>query len=476
MALMVHSTLAKEKVPFEPLEEGKVRIYVCGPTVYDNCHIGHARCYVSFDVIQRYLRYRGFEVRYICNITDVDDKIINRAKEEGVDPLELSHRFMEEFFKDMDSLGVQRADVNPKATDFIPQMLELVKSLLEKGHAYEVNGSVYFSVETAQKFGQLTHQLKEDMLDGARVELDEQKRDPKDFALWKAAKPGEISWESPWGPGRPGWHIECSAMSMQFLGETFDIHGGGLDLIFPHHESEIMQSENSTGKQFARYWLHNGMLNIDGEKMSKSLGNFFTIKEICEKFDPMVVRFFIINNQYRGPVDFSDKALEESQVSLERLRTVHRNLKEALEKASDDADISDAEDGMLQKVKECKERFLNAMDDDFNTREAIAALFDLTRDVNVFLSEKDKVTKATVAKILDLYDELDGVLGVIAEATPTGSTGKDAELIALLLDVRRCLREKKDWETADKIRDQLKEIGVEIEDHADGTKWFWKGA
>lgn len=470
--LMVHNTLTKQKEEFRPIHGKKVFMYVCGPTVYDYCHIGHARSYVAFDVIRRYMEHKGYTVIYVQNFTDVDDKIINRAKENGEDPLELSRRFTRAYFEDMDRLHVRRANIHPKVSDHIPEIIEMVSALIKKGHAYEVGGSVYFAVESAKdKVGKLSNQTLEDLVAGSRVEIDESKRNPLDFALWKAAKPGEISWDSPWGKGRPGWHIECSTMSMQYLGATLDIHGGGMDLVFPHHESEILQSECYSGKDFAKYWLHNGFITINKEKMSKSLGNFFTVREVLDKYRPEVLRFFLLYTHYRSPIDFSDKLLDEAKQGYGRLVNTLQNLRDLSAELKGAQGSGGVDPAVQTAVDGAKNKFYGAMDDDFNTREAIAAIFELSSAANDVLSKKTGAGQASVDAIISAYDDFGSILGLFHEHKKgQGGADKSNALIKLLLSVREDLRKKKDFASADAIRDKLKETGFLVEDAGAKTK------
>ncbi len=478
MVLTVYNTETRRKEEFTPLKEGHVGMYVCGPTVYDNCHIGHARSYVAFDVIRRYMEYKGFNVTYVQNFTDVDDKIINRALDQGVPPLVLSENFIQEYFKDMNLLNVRRASVHPKASEMIPDMIHVIKGLIESGHAYEVEGDVYFEVETARdRFGTLRHQSLEDMRDGARVEVDDRKRSPKDFALWKSSKEGEISWDSPWGPGRPGWHIECSTMSTKYLGPTLDIHGGGMDLIFPHHESEILQSECFTNQKFSRYWLHNGFVEINSEKMSKSLKNFFTIKEVLERFPPMVVRFFLVYTHYRSPIDFSDVALEEAQRSFGRLAALHKTLYGMIGEVPEGVipDLGPPDDEVLELAFELKSSFTKAMDDDFNTRISVSVLFRLDSEVKRIRAEGG-LNKANAYVLLSMMNELSTILGFeYGEGEDEDEIGGElaSSLVQLLIDTRKEARIRKDWATSDAIRDGLKELGVILED---GSETTWRMA
>jgi cysteinyl-tRNA synthetase len=474
MVLKVYNTLTREMEEFEPIDGKKVHIYVCGPTVYDHCHLGHARSYVSFDVIRRYLVHKGYDVTYISNITDVDDKVIKRAKWKGKDPIELSREFAESYFEDMERLGVLLPDFNPRVTDHIPEIIEVVEGLVEKGMAYvSTRGNVYFDLmKSKDKIGVLSHQTVEALLEGSgsRVETEDDKRFPLDFALWKASEPDEPGWESPWGRGRPGWHIECSVMSMKYGGGQLDIHGGGMDLVFPHHEAEIHQSECYMGKgPFAKYWLHNGFLTIDKRKMSKSLGNFFTIKEVLERFSPKTIRFFILNTQYRRPIDFSDQHLEEAGKAHDRIANSIVNAREAIKKASDDGDDL----GLGEAVKEAKRIFEESMDDDFNTREALAGVFVLARKMNEALS-KGTPNKGALKDFLEFFADIGDVFGMFKEEAlgdqAEGKGPSDDEVVAMLKE-REKARKAKDWAKADEIRDRLKELGIIIEDHKDGVKW-----
>ncbi|MGA1866162.1 MAG: cysteine--tRNA ligase [Thermoplasmatota archaeon] len=473
--MVVYNTETRDKQGFEPVEEGRVCMYVCGPTVYDDCHVGHARTYVAFDTIRRYLEYRGYSVTYIQNFTDVDDKIIARAAEMGVPPLVLSEKYVQEYFDDMGRLNIRKASIHPKASETIPDMITVVKGLIDKGYAYVVNGSVYFEVEKARDiFGKLRHQSLDEMRDGARIEVDGEKRSPKDFALWKAAKPGEISWESPWGRGRPGWHIECSTMSWKYVGRTLDIHGGGIDLIFPHHESEILQAEAYTGKPFVKYWLHNGFLEINKEKMSKSLKNFFTIKQVLERYDPMALRFFLVYTHYRSPIDFSDTAMDEATASFGRLARLHMLLKDATGEVEEGVipDLGEPEEDILRMAFGIRKDFVEAMDDDFNTRVAIATLFDLdgkARD----LQRSGRLERKHAYVLLSIMNELTAVLGLVfEEKDEEGIGGELAEgLVRLLIELRDSARKRKDWATADLIRDRMKDLGLRLED---GGTTTWK--
>jgi cysteinyl-tRNA synthetase len=473
MALAVYNTETRSKQEFTPIEDGKVGMYVCGPTVYDDCHVGHARTYVAFDTIRRYLEYKGYTVTYVENFTDVDDKIMNRAAERNIPPLVLSERYIQSYFEDMERINVRRATIHPKASETIPDMITVIQGLIDKGYAYEVNGSVYFEVEKARDiFGKLRHQSLDDMKDGARIEVDSEKRSPKDFALWKAAKPGEISWESPWGNGRPGWHIECSTMSWKYIGRTLDIHGGGMDLIFPHHESEILQAEAYTGEKFVNYWLHNGFLEIDKEKMSKSLGNFFTIKEVLERYEPMALRFFLVYTHYRSPIDFSDAAMDEATASFGRLKKLHKLLKDIVGDVEEGVipEFGAPDEDVLKLVFGIKKDFTDAMDDDFNTRIAVTALFRLDNEVKE-LMKNERLDPKHAYVLLSILEELTDVLGLEFVHEEAGIGGELAEgLVQLLIELRAKAREDKDWAAADLIRDRLKELGIILED-GEATTW-----
>ncbi|MDD4312534.1 MAG: cysteine--tRNA ligase [Eubacteriales bacterium] len=459
--MQIYNTMTRKKEELIPLVPGQISMYACGPTVYNYFHIGNARPFIVFDTLRRYLEYRGYNVRFVQNFTDIDDKMIRRANEEGTTVKELGERFIKEYYIDADALGVRRASVNPRATEHIGEIISLVSTLIEKGHAYATpNGDVYFSVRSFDGYGKLSGQNIDDLENGARVDPDESKRDPLDFALWKAEKPGEPSWDSPWGKGRPGWHIECSAMSMAILGETFDIHGGGQDLIFPHHENEIAQSEAATGHPFARYWMHNGYINVDNQKMSKSLGNFFTVRDIAKEFDLEAVRMFMLGVQYRNPVNFSREMIQQAQSALERLRTAKERLAEA--QIAPDGTAEDA--AFIDQLLDIKARFCEAMDDDLNTADAIGVLFDFARAANTFVNEPRG--KAAITAGQALFDELTGVLGILAhekaEEFPAEATA--------LLEERQAARKAKNFARADEIRDALKEMGFTVEDTATGPK------
>lgn len=469
MALKFYNTLTSNVEEFKPLHGNTVKMYVCGPTVYDYCHMGHARSYIVFDVIRRYLKYRGYNVIYVQNFTDVDDKIIKRAKELGMSPLEVSGKFIKAYFEDMDKLNIARADYYPRVSENISEIITMIQKLIEQGYAYESEGSVYFSIDSMRSgIGILSHQTYDSLKVGARLEVDERKRNPMDFVLWKASKPGEgISWESPWGLGRPGWHIECSAMAIKLLGENLDIHGGGMDLIFPHHECEIMQSEGYTGKPpFAKYWIHNGFLLINKEKMSKSLGNFFLIRDILKKFSPETIRFFILFTHYQSPLDFSDAGLDEAKRGLARIQNTIYELSSRINKRSGNSNmIDDAE--IISRLNNSMKIFEEKMDDNFNTREAIAEIFELTRDVNKWLASGD-IPPNTLNRILAVYETYSDILGIRWSAA--GEDIFTSELLDLIIDIREAVRKKRDYETSDLIRNRLKELGIILEDSKEGIK------
>ncbi len=479
MPLHVYNTLTRRKEEFKPLHEGRVGMYVCGPTVYGHSHIGHGKSYVSFDIIARYLRYLGYKVLYVQNITDVghllddgEDRMIKQSKIDKVHPMQIAETITRSYFEDMDALGVVRPDISPRASGHIIEQIELVKELLAKGYAYEVNGSVYFDVKKFSDYGRLSGRSFDEMITGTRVETRSEKRNPQDFALWKKADPEHLMrWPSPWGEGFPGWHIECSAMSMKYLGEEFDIHGGGIDNQFPHHECEIAQSVCATGRAFARYWIHNNLVTVNGQKMSKSLGNFVTLKDAFKKFDPLVVRFFILQSHYRSTLDFSDEALQGAKMGLERLMNTIRNLRFQMTQA----DVKGYTTKAAIDLMRYKSEFLAAMDDDFNSPQAIAILFELSREVNALLNQDGSYSAGSLREIEALYRELGGqILGIITDSPRAvlESNGKlEADLIQLLINLRLLARSEKNWSLADRIRDELKKLGIVLEDKKDGTTW-----
>ena len=490
MPLRVYNTLSGEKETFVPLVPGKAGMYVCGVTVYDYCHIGHARANVVFDIIFRYLKYAGYDVTYVRNYTDIDDKIINRANQEGCDYRTISDRYIQAFDEDMARLGLAKPTVEPKATDHISGIITIIEALIAKGHAYASEGDVYYAVETFPEYLKLSGRNLEEMQAGARVEVGDKKRNPMDFALWKGSKPGEPWWESPWGQGRPGWHIECSAMSMEFLGKTFDFHGGGKDLIFPHHENEIAQSEAANGCRFVRYWLHNGFVNINSEKMSKSLGNFFTIREVLDKFDPETLRFFILSAHYRSPIDFSDQNLDESRIGLERIYSCLAAIDEVLNRIPASAEFPAVEHlspiglELQEKITQFIPRFVEAMDDDFNTAQALGVIFETVRATNRFLAESQDlspVAMSLIAHVRHLFDEVGTVLGLFSTKPSEWLDGiKSArvdqmnitpEEIERLIVERAEARAARNFKRGDEIRDLLLEKGIQLLDSAQGTTW-----
>ena len=463
MSIQIYNTLTRQKEPFIPMEEGKVKMYVCGPTVYNYIHIGNARPVIVFDTVRRYLEYRGYDVKYVSNFTDVDDKIIATAKELGEDVSELTERFINAYFEDVSALGCGKADVHPRVTDHIQDIVDFVQVLIDKGFAYESQGDVYYRTKRFEGYGKLSGQSTDELIVGARVETGDKKEDALDFVLWKAAKEGEVSWESPWGTGRPGWHIECSVMAREHLGDTMDIHAGGQDLAFPHHENEIAQSEAMTGHPFARYWMHNGYINIDNEKMSKSLGNFVLVNDIRKTIDPQVLRFFMLSVHYRHPINFSEDLVENAKSGLGRIRTTYTNLRHRLETS---ADLGDQYDIWAHKVDESRTKFKAAMDDDFNTANGIAEVFELVKLANVYLMEKNTQTDI-ITKFIATLEELMAVIGL----TLGGESELLDEDIEALIEERLEARKNRDFNRADEIRDELKAQGILLEDTAQGMRW-----
>ena len=460
--MKIYNTLTRQKEELVTLEPGVARIYACGPTVYNYIHIGNARPLCVFDVLRRYLEWRGYEVKFVQNFTDIDDKIIRRANEEGVGYQEIAARYIEEFWVDAKGLGVREATVHPKATENMEEIESLIAGLVEKGYAYRAaNGDVYFRTHKFDEYGKLSHQPLDDLESGARIAVGEEKEDPMDFALWKAAKPGEPSWPSPWSDGRPGWHIECSAMARRYLGETIDIHCGGQDLIFPHHENEIAQSECCNGAPFARYWMHNGYINVDNKKMSKSLNNFFTVRDVAEQYGYEPIRFFLISSSYRSPINYNTAIIEQAKASLDRLY----NCKSALEFAVGNAGEGDGDPAFAAALASRRDQFIAAMEDDLNTADAIAALFELVRDINVKLGAQP--ARADVAAASELFEELFGVLGLLYDR----KTELLDEDIEALIEARTAARKAKNWAEADRIRDELTAKGIVLEDTPQGVKW-----
>lgn len=479
MSLVIYNTLTRQKEEFKPIHEGYVGIYVCGPTVYSHSHIGHGKSYVSFDVIVRYLRYLGYKVLYVQNITDVghllddgEDRMLRQSRIEKIHPMQIAETITRSYFDDMDKLNVERPDISPRASGHIVEQIEIIKRLLANGFAYEVHGSVYYDVQKFKNYGKLSGRVLEDSIEGTRVESRSEKRHPADFALWKKAEPEHIMrWQSPWGEGFPGWHIECSAMSMKYLGETFDIHGGGMDNQFPHHECEIAQSEAATARPFVKYWIHNNLVTVDGKKMSKSLGNFVTLKDGFAKFDPLVIRFFILQSHYRSTLDFSDEALQGAKTGYDKLMTTIRNLREEMDKAQKE----NRTERIQFDVASYQQRFLEAMDDDFNAPLALGVIFELSREINQTLNSDKKLAFEDLNRLNLCLNELGGkILGIIPERMSQGSVGKNIEsqLMDIHVKVRQRAKQEKVWWTADMIRQELEAIGIRLEDKKDGTKWY----
>lgn len=459
--MKIYNTLTRKKEEFVPMDKNEVKMYSCGPTVYDYFHIGNARPFIIFDTMRRYLEYSGYKVKFVQNFTDVDDKMIKRANAEGITVKELGDRFIREYFEDAEALGIHKATVHPKATENIDAIIDIIKKLEDNGFAYNIDGNVYFSTKKFREYGKLSKQPLEDLEAGARIDVNETKRDVMDFALWKKQKEGEPAWESPWGMGRPGWHIECSAMANKYLGETIDLHSGGQDLIFPHHENEIAQSECANGKPFAHYWMHNGYININNQKMSKSLGNFFTVRDIRKKYDSEVIRFFMLSAHYRNPINFADTLMDQAKSAVDRVYTCIENLEFLLDNAAEgNEDIT-----IITKLEQCKTKFIDAMDDDLNTADALAAIFDIVYIANTEINQKS--VKSVVQKALSLIRELGEVLGLFGKDTKKSI---DAE-IEELIEQRTQARAEKNWAKADEIRDKLKEMNIILKDTPQGVQW-----
>ena len=462
--MKIFNTLTRQKEEFVPIEPGKVRMYACGPTVYNYIHIGNARPICVFDTLRRYLEYRGYDVTFVQNFTDIDDKLINKANEEGITVREVAERYIGEYMTDTKGLGIRPADIHPRATENIDTIINMVKTLEEKGFAYERDGSVYFRSRRFEEYGKLSHQPLEELEAGARTDVSDKKEDPLDFVLWKAAKPGEPSWPSPWGEGRPGWHIECSAMIRRHLGDTIDIHCGGQDLIFPHHENEIAQSECCTGAEYVHYWMHNGYINVDNRKMSKSLGNFFTVREVAEKFGYEPIKFMMLQAHYRSPINYSLEVIEQCRAALERLHNCRDSLDFALESALGQGDWH----AFREKMDARAAQFAEAMDDDLNTADGIAALFEMARDINTYIAQPQP--EEAVAYAVKRFDELCGVLGLLYNRA---SKDLDSEVEALIAE-RQAARKAKDFARADAIRDQLAGMGILLKDTPQGVQWSRK--
>ncbi len=477
MTLQIYNTLTRQKEPFEPVQEGRVHMYVCGPTVYNDAHLGHGKTYINFDSIVRYLRYVGYDVLYVQNITDVghildtgEDRIIQGARREQMHPIQLAELYTRRYFRDMDRLNVLRPDISPRATGHVHEMIDWIKELIESGHAYEADGSVYFDVSSFEDYGKLSGRRLEHAQSGTRVEIAEEKRSPEDFALWKKAEPEHVlRWSSPWGEGFPGWHIECTVMATKYLGQPIDIHGGGVENKFPHHECEIAQAEAATDEMFAKYWVHNGMLMIQGEEMHKSLGNFITLEAAFERWDPLAIRFFVLQSHYRGPLDMTEEALDGAHRGLNRLYSTLRNVRRRAQSAAE----GEASERVVEVLAQARQAFEAGMNDDFNTPAGIAALFDLNRTINGWLGDGSALSQGDLEAIDQLLTSLMGdVLGILPDdlEQETGA-GLSRDLIDLIVDMRDRLREEREFELADRVRDGLTEIGVRLHDTADGTTW-----
>ncbi|MGP1488844.1 MAG: cysteine--tRNA ligase [Peptoanaerobacter stomatis] len=463
--MKIYNTMSSQKEEFKELEKGKVKMYSCGPTVYNYFHIGNARPFIVFDTLRNYLEYIGYEVTFVQNFTDVDDKIIIKANEEGITPIQLADKYIEEYFKDAKAIGIRKATVHPRVTENIKEIIDFIQDLIDKGFAYVLGNDVYFEVKKFKEYGKLSHKNIDDLLSGARIEINDEKRAPIDFALWKGKKEGEIGWDSPWGQGRPGWHIECSVMSNKYLGESIDIHSGGQDLIFPHHENEIAQSEARSSHTFANYWMHNGYINVDNEKMSKSLGNFFTVRDVLKEFDGDTLRFFMLSAHYRSPINYSKDMLNQAKSSLERIKNCKNNLNFILTKI-DKTDMSEQEKENVAYLQECKTNFIDKMNDDLNTADAITAIFDLVKFANTNVSIDS--SKVFVQQTLDMLNELTGVLNIAMDKT---DEDVDVAKIEELIEQRNIAKKSKDFAKADTIRDELKQMGIEIKDTRQGVQW-----
>ncbi len=478
MSLNIYNSLTKRKEEFKPLEDGHVRMYNCGPTVYDYFHIGNARNFITAETVCRYLEHKGYKVTFVQNVTDIEDKIIAKANELGVQPSEVAEKFTKAYFEDLKKFRTRMPDINPKATEHIEDIVQFVQKLVEKGIAYEADGDVYYEIAKFKDYGKLSGQKVEDTLAGARVEVNKRKRHPADFDLWKASKPGEPGWDSPWGRGRPGWHIECSVMSSKYLGETFDIHIGGNDLLFPHHENEIAQSEALTGKPFACYWIHNGMLQMSGDKMSKSLGNIKPVRDLLEDYDADVIRFYLLSAHYRGPLELKDDSLDEAKSALQRIQNCVDLVNRVGTTETDlvAAQLSDAERELNDNIDTAAEKFEESMDDDFNTSGAVGAIFDLVASANKFVAEHEELSdqgRAVLGRVGSTVTDLCQILGIqmVGEAMPAEDESLVSDLLELFIQIRHDARERKDWATADKVRDGLSDLGIKLEDTRDGTIW-----
>lgn len=467
MVLRVYNTLSRRKEVFNPIHGNRVYMFVCGPTTYDLSHLGHARTYVAYDIIARYLRYKGYSLFYVMNITDVDDKIIKRAESLGRDPLELAREYERYFYEDMAALGIESVNLFARASEHIPEIIDLVKVLIEKGYAYETETGVYYDITKFEDLGALSHQNLEE-LKKHRIEPDPTKRNPQDFALWKKRGPEELGWDSPWGRGRPGWHIEDTAITMCYFGPQYDIHGGAIELIFPHHEAEIAQAEAATGrKPLVKYWVHTGVLKVEGKKMSKSLGNFVTIREALKKYEPEVLRFFFASSHYRSTIDFSEKKLEQAKRSLQTLRNALNSIRSLRPKPELEEDDRELE----EKILRCRENFIKAMDDDFNSPYALKALFEMANEVNRFVESHETINRETLKKVLEIFRELGGIFNILQKEEKTVDSKIVSDLVELIIELRQKFRKAKDWQTSDMIRARLKSLGIILEDKADRTTW-----
>lgn len=464
--MKLYNTLTRQKEEFQPITPGEVKMYSCGPTVYNYFHIGNARPFIIFDTLRRFLEYKGFKVNFVQNFTDIDDKMIKKASEESITVKALGEKFINEYFKDAKGLGIKEASVHPKATENIDAIIDLIRKLEEKGFAYNVDGDVYFSTKSFKEYGKLSHQPLEDLEAGARIDVNEQKKESVDFALWKKQKPGEPAWESPWGMGRPGWHIECSAMANKYLGDTIDIHSGGQDLIFPHHENEIAQSEAANDAPFARYWIHNGYINIDNQKMSKSLNNFFTVRDVANEYDYEIIRFFMMSAHYRNPINFSKDLMEQAKSGLDRMYTCLSNL-EFFKQNAQSRSMNEQEIGLANQLNKYKENFIGAMEDDLNTADAIAALFEMVREINANISAASNSSVMIIELATNILKELGNVLGLLQKAEKDSLNSEVEELISR----RQQARKEKNWALSDSIRDQLKDMGIVLEDTPQGIRW-----
>lgn len=462
--MKLYNTLTKRKEEFKPINSGEIKMYVCGPTVYNLFHIGNGRTFIVFDTVRRYFEYRGYKVDFVQNFTDIDDKMIKKANEEKTTVKEIGDKYIDEYYKDADGLNIERATINPRATEYIKDVIEFVSQLIDKGFAYEIDGDVYFSTKNFKPYGKLSGQNLEDLQAGARITVDERKKDPMDFAIWKAQKPGEPAWKSPWGMGRPGWHIECSCMVKKLLGDTIDIHAGGMDLAFPHHENEVAQSEALTGKPFANYWLHSAYVNVDNEKMSKSLNNFFTVRDVLKEYDADVIRFFMLSAHYRTQINYSKELLQSAKASVERLYNSIANLENLLDEVKRDK-MDDHEIEYLKSLSKYRDKYIEKMDDDFNTADAITVLFELTKDLNKSVTVES--SKELINSALQLIRELGNPLGILQKSTKSSLEDE----IEKLIEERQNARKNKDFALADKIRDELKERGIILEDTPQGIRW-----